>query len=258
MAMTKFFRLATGLLVAMGICLPAFTTQAETQELSSFTVLAEPTLTLPLSEITRVYSVRKRLSILTEFANSKSHAFKIQEGESGDVLITSMPDTIYELKQRGLIDVFTQSTVATNRLMLVSKPGEDTGSKIAIIKSLEKRPVLLASPDNYIEGVYGRLTFNYLFSRQLPPTDPHVYTNSQALYDAIRHGEGVGIVLETEALRTEGLECTIPLADNSYPPIVYQAVVIAGESMPQARDFLTFLKSEEAQEIFANYGFRQP
>lgn len=221
----------------------------------AFTVLAESQLALPLTEITRLYSLRRRVSLLTAFEDSRTQFHKLLEGESGDVIITSMPAVTTELKQRGMIDVYSQASIATDALVLASAD-EQVKSRRQLITSLQNRPVLLANNKRYVEGVYGGETLRYLFYDRPAPTPPRYFASRDGLYDALRGNEGIAIILQSEAKRLDGITLTVPLADSSYPPIVYHAMAIAGENMPLARDFIEFLKTSEAQEIFARYGFK--
>src|SRR5688572_11706669 len=80
---------------------PRVTLPAPSQDLMSLTVLAEPQLALPMTEITRLYSLRQRINLLTAFDDSTAQAQKLLEGESGDVLLTSYSPVLTDLKQRG-------------------------------------------------------------------------------------------------------------------------------------------------------------
>lgn len=220
----------------------------------AFTVLAEPQLALPLTEITRLYSLHRRVSLLTAFEDSRTQFNKLLEGESGDVIVTSLPTVSTELKQRGMIDVYSQASIATDALVLATA-NQEVKNRRQLIDSLRHVPVLLANGDRYVEGIYGSETLRYLFYDNPAPELPRRFNSRDGLYDALRAQEGVAILLQSEAQRLDGISLTVPLADTSYPPVVYHGMAIAGENMQLARDFIEFLKTSEAQAIFARYGF---
>lgn len=220
----------------------------------AFTVLAEPQLALPLTEITRLYSLQRRVSLLTAFEDSRTQFNKLLEGESGDVIVTSLPTVSAELKQRGMIDVYSQASIATDALVLATAR-EDVKNRRQLINSLRREPILLANSNRYVEGIYGSETLRYLFYDSPAPLPPQYFNSRDGLYSALRGKEGVAIILQSEARRLDGISLTVPLADTSYPPVVYHAMAIAGENMQLARDFIEFLKTSEAQAIFARYGF---
>jgi len=224
----------------------------------SFTVLAEPQLALPMAEISRLYSLRKGVTMLTAFDDSVTQAAKLLEGETGDVLITSYPGVVTDLRQRGMADVYSFTHVTTDKLVLAAKKNSTRDDRRELLAALDAQPVLLANPQRYIEGLYGQQTLQYLFYDRPMPLPPSIYLSRNAMYQAIEQGDGIGVVLQSEAQHIEGINLTVPLADSSYPPIVYQALVIAGDSVPVARDFVQFLRGTEAQDIFVRYGFTRP
>lgn len=225
---------------------------------ASFTVLAEPQLVLPITEITRLYALRNGVSMLAAFDESIEQEMKLLDGEQGDVLITSYPAVITDLRQRGMIDIYSQTTVAIDKLVLVSAKKEGRSSHNALLAALGQQPLLLANPERYIEGLYGReiaQRLNHGNPLAIPPVE---YSLRSVLYDAIRKNDGIGILLHSEAQRLEGEKLILPLPNADYPPVMYQAFAVAGENMPVARSFVEFLGSTEAQRIFARYGFTRP
>src|SRR5205814_1802740 len=81
-------------------------------------------------------------------------------------------------------------------------------------------------------------------------------TQRRQIYRMIRGG-AYGILLASDAHAHE-LNVLDLLPADAHAPILYQAVVLAGENMDQARRFLEYLKSREAAIIFANYGLTAP
>lgn len=229
----------------------------QADNLTSFTVLAEPQLALPMTEITRLYSLRRGVSMLTAFDDSVTQAAKLLEGESGDVLITSYPLVISDLRQRGIVDVYSLNTIAGDSLVLAAS-NKGAENRQELLAALDSQPVLLANPKRYVEGLYGHEAIPYLYYNKPMPFQPVEYTSRSAMYDAIRKGDGIGVLLQSEAKHLKDVDLTVPLAESGYPPIIYHAMVVAGENMPVARDFSEFLSSAEAQRIFTRYGFTQP
>lgn len=230
---------------------------APADNLATFTVLAEPQLALPMTEITRLYSLQRGVSMLSAFDDSVTQAQRLLEGESGDVLITSYPPVITDLRQRGIVDVYSQTTVTGDALVLAAPESPSQPDDGGLMAALDALPVLLADPKRHVEGLYGHEAMPYLYYNRAMPHLPVEYASRGAMYDAIRAGTGIGVLLQSEAKTQDGLRLA-PLADAGYPQITYQALVVAGENMPMARDFTEFLRSSEAQRIFTRYGFTRP
>jgi molybdate transport system substrate-binding protein len=244
------------LLIAAAMwCLLSAQTAPAQEDPVAITVLAEQQLAAPMTEITRLYSRIRRVTILTAFEDSATQFQKLLEGESGDVIITSFPAISTELKQRGMIDVYSQTNIATDKLLLATLRKDNITNRRQLIDALRNQPVVLLNSQGYIEGLYGQQTLRYLFYGEPSPYAPVVLNSRSALYQAIDRGEGIGIILSSQKAQLNEDMLAVPVADGSYPAIVYHGMGIAGENMPIARDFLTFLRSDEAQAIFSRYGF---
>ena len=224
----------------------------------SFTVLAEPQLILPMTEITRIYALHRNVNMLTAFDDSVEQEMKLLDGEQGDVLITSYPAVITDLRQRGLIDVYSQASVAADTLVLAATSKEGRRNRGDLLTALTTQPLLLANSRRYIEGLYGHTIARQLYDGESLLLEPKEYTLRNMLYDAVSKNDGIGILLQSEAKKLEGVDLIIPLNDAKHPPVVYQAFAVAGENMPVARNFIEFLRSSEAQRIFMRHGFSQP
>lgn len=238
------------------IAQPRATFSAPSQDLMSLTVLAEPQLALPMTEITRLYSLRQRINLLTAFDDSTAQAQKLLEGESGDVLLTSYSPVLTDLKQRGMADVYSQVTITSDQLLLAARKSDTLNDRRKLIDTLQSRPLLLPNANRYIEGLHGRETLPYLYYNTPNPPEPVFFSSRNGLYQALTSGSGIGLILQSESRRHPEIDLTVPLADNH--PVLYHAVAIAGENMPLARDFISYLRSPEAQQIFARHGFSQP
>lgn len=221
----------------------------------ALTILAEPQMALPLTEISRLYSLNRRITVLASFEDSRSQFDKLLEGESGDVVISSLPSIAVELRQRGMVDVYSHTSVATDKLVLAAQRSENLNDRRKLLDALKRKPLLLSDPALHVEGLYGQETMRYLFYNEPAAFEPRRFSNRSAMYNAISNGEGIGIMLKSEVADNQGIDLSFPISENSYPPVIYHGLVIAGENMPIGRDFLEFLKTSEVQQIFSRHGF---
>jgi molybdate transport system substrate-binding protein len=259
---TKLFAMVVAIMVAHNVWaqtpLPASSEGFTPRDPQSFTVLAEPQLMLPMTEITRIYSLRNNVSMLTAFDDSVEQEMKLLDGEPGDVLITSYPVVITDLRQRGLIDVYSQANVAADKLVLAAVKSENRDTRSELMIALSKQPLLLANSTRYIEGLYGLDIAPYMYYGQPSNIEPVEYNMRSTLYEMVSSNQGIGLLLESEAKRIEEIDLIVPVNQSNYPPIMYQAFAVAGENMPIARAFIEFLGTQEAQNIFQRHGFNQP
>jgi ABC-type molybdate transport system substrate-binding protein len=85
---------------------------ADSQEIASITVLADPTLSLPLAELASTFSHHTLISVAVVFGDSVAQKKKIEDGDTGDVFITANAEQIQQLKVRGMVDINTIGPVA--------------------------------------------------------------------------------------------------------------------------------------------------
>jgi ABC-type molybdate transport system substrate-binding protein len=65
-------------------------------------------------------------------------------------------------------------------------------------------------------------------------------------------------MLASNAITEPDMMIVSLLPESTSEPVRYDAVVLASESMEDARAFTKFLQSSTAQEILSTYGFQKP
>ncbi len=90
----------------------------------------------------------------------------------------------------------------------------------------------------------------------LQDIEPYVrYVKYSPEMYALMEAGGFGIMFYTEVLQNKNLRVMNFFPESSHAPILYQAVVVAGENMDEARRFLDFLKTRESKRIIDLNGF---
>ena len=242
---------------------------AEMRDLPNITVLAESSLTVPLTEITRIYSRKRNITVTSSFNSTSEQAWRVEEGESADIFISAHPYWMSELKQMGLIDVYSLTNLVKNKLVLVTStqgrlneypiPGVGLESKL---RFLANRTIMaFGDPDNTALGMYTKQALQSFDKKNNTKLWSDIGmktikspTSKNCLY-LIAHGETAGIAYYSDAFNNSEVRVLAVLDEDLHEPIIYQAAVVAGENMANARDFITFLQSPEAKKILKKYGF---
>lgn len=236
---------------------------AKRTDLTQIHVLADPSLTIPLTLIARDYSRQHNVSVSASFANTQKQIQTIEDGLEADVFITSRASTLRNLKNRGLVDVHSQTPITKNRLALVTYA--DNKLDLIMIPRLPLASILeridpgfsfvLGHPDYQISGIYGvEALTRFEIASELEPYFVFIQSPIE-MQETIAKKGGYGIVLRTDAARNKQLKILGIFPESSHSPITYQAVAVAGENMNPARDFIAYLASAHAQGIFAAQGF---
>lgn len=207
------------------------------------------------------------LSITVETAGSQTLVTQLEEGASADVLATANISTMDRAQESGLISgdpvMFTG-----NRLVIVTPAGNPAG--IESIDDLvgDDINLVLANPDVPV-GNYSMLAFcdyanveggpegfidsinNNLVSEE--PDVRHVLTKVQL-------GEAdAGVVYASDATGSmlNGVELNVLEFPGSVPTSAdYPMAIIEGGNTELANPFISFVMSDEGQDILARYGFQ--
>lgn len=257
------------LLLALFLFLLPFSANAQMRNPPQITILAASSISGPLTEIVRLYSKEKNVIVTASFDGTAEQASKIAQGEQADIFISAHPLWMSELKQKGLIDVYSLTNVVRNRLALVISSNSKLSSAKALDKGLaaqlnflNKRSIMVMGDfDSSALGAYTKQTiqnldtvggynlWDSLRNRIIPSVSA-----KNTLY-LIAKGETSGIIYYSDSYNNPEVLVLNVIDESLYDPIIYQGAVVAGENMTLAREFLSFLQTEEAKKIYKKYGF---
>lgn len=225
------------------------------------TVLADPSLTVPLIRIARRYGALYNVPVSTSFGSSKQHISQVKEGQEGNVFITAKAAWMKQMQQEGLIDVYSRTTIARNRLAIVSSLARGrhaaslTELALLLINQQQDAMFALGDPEYVAEGTYTlQALSHYKLAGDFEPNFS-ILRNSYQLKNTVANYDAYGAIFYSDAVLYPDVALLEPIEEKAHEPILYQAAVIVGDNMEQASHFLNFLKNAEAQAIFREYGF---
>ncbi len=241
----------------------AFSARAEVVSLPTITVMADYSLSLAVTEITRNYSRDKQTVVNSSFAPQESQQRQISEGGAADILITSRAAWIDELKLQGLVDIHSQTKLASDRLVLIGSPktkivslGSGRFPSDDIINSNYGAPMfLVGNPEVLMEGVYAKEALrNYGVASDLEPYTLYIKRLDQ-MFDMVINQQAFGMCFYSSVFSRSDIKIIDKIPESAHEPIIYYAVVIASDNMDEARNFLAYLKTKEARKSLRKYGF---
>lgn len=237
--------------------------RAVQMDLPHINVLADPSLSVAISALSRLYAKEKGVSVTASYASARDQADNISAGLEADVFITARTSMLDTLKGQGLVDVYSQKAITRNRLSMATY-AENTLQMILIPKlpltDILKRidpgfSFVIGDPNFQNAGFYAmRALRNYEMADELEPY-LLVVRSPVDVHRTIAQPGGYGVMYLSEAKRNNRLKILGTFPEVAHQPIIYYGVVVAGENMTHARDFLTFLQSEAAQRVFVQQGF---
>lgn len=239
-----------------------FATAAKASQIKSITVLAEPNLVSALTKISRAYSQKNAVIVSVSFGSAADLINDIDAGEPADIFISNHPDWLANLKQKGLIDIYNVGHIASDDLVLV-----------CLNDNLSVPNYLLEKNNNFEESLYildhnnlnliidnkesslGKHSNHILEALELENMQLFIKLDEDksAFVNLLQNNpDSYSILLASQAYNRSDLKI---LARKKSQHIFYQALVIAGDNMDIAREFLKFLKTPTAKNIFRENGF---
>ena len=224
--------------------------------------MADPSMTVALTLIARQYSATYATPVSVEFASTNDQIKAIEDGSAADVLIAAKPSWIEHLQDGGLIDVYSKTNVAKNHLVLSSALSIDGPRMLrqrmthdAFSRNGEAITVALGDPEFTAEGSYTLEALRHLgLASELEPSFT-IFRDMRKLAEVTARDTGYGFLFASDAALAPQLHTLAEIPDESHSPILYQAVVIAGDNMEGGRSFSDYLTSDAAKAILAKAGF---
>jgi len=229
----------------------------------NLTIFTESNMVFALTKIAHLYSQRANVIVSTNFNSAADLIANIDSGEPADVFISAHSKSIQTLRQKGLIDVYNIGYVARDELALTtSKNNKNLPAQLQQQISLNEALKVL-SQNKFALLLDSEGSSSGKFSREFVANNPN-FSNlklskksaedrSQIVSSIKADPSQYALLLASQVKNDSDLK--ILSASNQDPKIFYQALVIAGDNMEVAREFLKFLKSDEARKIFAEAGF---
>jgi len=197
---------------------------------------------------------------VVSYAASSALAKQIEQGAPAHVFISADLDWMGYLAQKGLIKPQTRSNLLGNRLVLIAPKDQAQPLEVKRGFNLAGRigsgRLAVANLDAVPAGKYAKAALVKLGVWDSVAAKTAQAENVRAALILVSRGEApVGIVYQTDAAAEQSVAIVGIFPEDTHPPIVYPAAVIAASTNPDAQAFLTFLFSKEAQLIFEENGF---
>jgi molybdate transport system substrate-binding protein len=228
----------------------------------SLTVFAEQNMVPALVKISRLYSQKNHVIVSVNFNSSAELINDVDSGEPADIFISAHTGWIESLKQKGLTDVYNTGHIAKDRLILVAAksnlniPAQLLEKKLSVEGALQildqEKMIVLTDHEGSSSGKFSNDLIRSLNLSNLQLFTKLSEDTSSALNLTGENLESYALLLASQIKNKPTLQV---LAAQKEPNIMYQALVIAGDNMDTAREFLKFLKSETAKNILRENGF---
>lgn len=234
------------------------TTEEEKVSEGEINISAAASLQDALEEITSTYEEEKGVKFNLNFGGSGALQTQIEEGAKADIFISAAQKQMKALVEGGLIEEENVSDLLINDVVLiVQKDDENKVTKIEDLANEEVTLVALGEPESVPVGQYSQEILDYYEIADLVNGKATYGSDVRQVLNWVASGEvDAGFVYRTDAMIEEGVEIIEAAPEGSHKPVIYPAAILKdAENKELANDFLEYLKSDEALEVFENYGF---
>jgi molybdate transport system substrate-binding protein len=248
------------LLIAIGLHLFASESviAADRQEI---TVSAAISLKNAFEDIGKLYEAKyKGVKVTFNFGASGDLVRQIEGGAPVDVFASAAQKDMDEAEKKGLTLSDSRVNFAGNSVVLIIPA--DSKIRIKTFQDLglnQVGKIAAGNPKTVPAGRYAEEVFVHF--KLLPAIkEKLIYAeNVRQVLDYVARGEvDAGIVYSTDAMiRAKDIKIVATAPDESHRPVIYPAAVVSKTGKQGlAKDFVTFLTSEEAGKVLEQYGFK--
>lgn len=230
------------------------------QATEKLNIFAAASLKNALDDVTAAWQAETGHQAAISYASTSALAKQIEAGAPADVFISADLEWMNYLAKRNLLTAKGSVKLLGNRLVLIAPAGSKASISISpgfdLAGLLGDGRLALADVKTVPAGKYAKAALETLGVWASVEGRLAQAENVRAALKFVAAGEApLGIVYQTDARAEASVKVLGVFPDSTHPAIIYPAAVLAESTNPVAANFLSFLQSKRAAEIFTKQGF---
>ncbi len=244
-------------------CLLCFTLHEHGKsEKKEIIVYAAASLTETLTEIKAIYeSNHEDINIIYNFDSSGTLKTQIEMGAECDIFLSASTKQMNQLKELNLVEEDTEVLLLENKIALVVP--NDNPKKINSFRQMAdlliKKDIFMAIGNSDVPvGQYSLNLFNYFNIKEENVSSCLTYgSNVKEVSTHVKESMvDCGIVYTTEAYSADLKIVDIATLEMTQGRVVYPVAILKNtKNKKVSEEFIYFLQSEKALEVFRSVGF---
>ncbi len=225
------------------------------------TVFAAASLTNALQDVGVLWTAAGHGKVVFSFASSSTLAQQIEHGAPAALFFSADEKWMDDLAAHGGLADGTRRDLVGNSLVLVEPKASmkpialAPGTKLDTVLGLSGR-LAVGDPAHVPAGIYAQQALQKLGLWQSVQTRLAPADSVRSALRLVELGEApAGIVYATDVGVSPKLAIAGTFPAASHDPIRYPAAIVKAGDSKQARDFLAFLQTQPARDVFEHYGF---
>ena len=199
------------------------------------------------------------IKIDVQYGHTTSLTEDLIEGndQDMDIYFSSDDDGYDSLVDAGILNQLATKYLLINELVLVTDADNDDISTYNDIFSNDDTSLAIVDPEESLSGTYAEELIHGEEDKNLNPESMQALENTDSVVEEITQGDSdAGFLLRTDVSDNEDLKIISRAPRSILSPLVYGlGLSHSVEDGSAARAFYDFLQSEEALEIYTNYGY---
>ena len=198
------------------------------------------------------------VKVTPTYASSGDLQTQIENGLETDVFMSAANKQMDALVEEGIIDNATNLQFLENKVVLIVPADSDSNiSSFDDLKNVEGN-IAIGDPESVPAGQYAQQVLNNTDIWDDVESKLSLGTDVTAVLNQVAQGSAdCGIVYATDAKSTDDVKviCEAP-EDALDTPVIYPIAAIKDTNDTDATNaFMDFLQTQEAKDIFVEYGF---
>ena len=223
-------------------------------------VFAAASLKNALDDVAAQYERETGKKVTISYGASSALAKQIEAAAPADLFISADLDWMDYLQTRNLIKTETRGNMLGNRLVLVAPKDSPASIKIGpgfpLVELLGGGRLAMADPKAVPAGKYGRAALESLGVWQAVELRVAAAENVRAALALVSRGEApLGIVYQTDAAADPNVKIVGMFPEDTHPPIIYPAALLASTTNGDAPAFLAYMRAPGARPAWEKQGF---
>ena len=223
-------------------------------------VFAAASLKNALDAVNAAWKEESGKSATISYAASSALAKQIEEGAPADVFISADLAWMSYLSEKKLTKPETEVQLLGNRIVLIAPADSEVETTIVqgfdLVGLLKGGKLAMADVAAVPAGKYGKAALESLgvwASVESSVAQAEIVRAAMALVATSE--AALGIVYRTDARAEPKVSVVDIFPEDTHPAIIYPAGITATSTNADAAEFVKFLQSAKAREIFEDQGF---
>jgi molybdate transport system substrate-binding protein len=249
-----------GILAAFTVLFGAAHSSAAAQQ-KTLIVFAAASMKNALDDINAAYTARTGVKVVTSYAASSALAKQIEQGAPADVFASADTDWMDYAIGRKTINEPTRVNLLGNSIVLIAPKDSkldnvSIGQGFDLAKLAGDGKVATGDVKSVPAGKYAKAALEKLGAWPAAAPKFAMADNVRAALTLVARNEAaLGIVYSTDARVDAGVKIVGTFPANSHPAIIYPLAATT-TAKPESTNYLAFLRSTTAKNIFEKYGFK--